>query len=42
MSGEQAYESMCCGCWRERLCHEDMSYCDAFLKATEEAENGDY
>lgn len=40
MTDEQAYATMCIGCWRESQCHEDMEYCDEFLEATEEADNG--
>lgn len=40
MTDEQAYETMCIGCWRESQCHEDMEYCDRYLEATEEADNG--
>ena len=35
MTDEQAYETMCIGCWRESQCHEDMNYCDRYLEATE-------
>ena len=35
MTDEQAYDTMCIGCWRESQCHEDMEYCDAYLEATE-------
>ena len=36
MTNEQAYATMCIGCWREKQCHEDMCYCDKYLEATEE------
>lgn len=36
MTDEQAYERLCNGCWRECKCHEDMDYCDEFLRMTED------
>lgn len=33
---EDVYNLLCVGCWREKLCHEDMEFCDAYLDATEE------
>ena len=27
------YDTLCIGCWREKLCHEDMEYCEAILEA---------
>lgn len=38
MTYDEAYEALCAECWRERLCHEDMCRCDAYLEATEEEE----
>ena len=39
MTYDEAYATLCDGCWRETLCHEDMNYCDAYLEATEGEEN---
>lgn len=39
MTDEQAYERLCISCWRESQCHEDMDYCDEFLRMTDEQEN---
>ena len=30
-----AYEKYCVGCWREKLCHEDMEFCDEYMAAVE-------
>ena len=38
MKEEEIYEKLCANCWREKKCHEDMCYCDAYLEATEEAD----
>ena len=32
------YDTLCVGCWREKLCHEDLEYCDAYLEM--EGEDG--
>ena len=29
------YNKMCCGCIKEKFCHEECEYCDAFLDALE-------
>ena len=26
----KVYEELCAGCWRERLCHQDMQLCEAY------------
>lgn len=36
MTYDEAYAALCDGCWREKECHEDLCYCDAYLKAAEE------
>ena len=35
------YDTLCVGCWREKLCHEDMEYCDEYLERVEELEGED-
>ena len=29
----KVYEEICVGCWRERLCHQDMQLCEAYEAA---------
>ena len=38
MNAERAYDLLCATCWREKECHEDLQFCDAYLEATEEEE----
>ena len=35
MTYDEAYAALCVNCWREKECHEDMCYCDAYLMACE-------
>ena len=32
------YDTLCVGCWREKLCHEDLEYCEAYLEMEGEDE----
>lgn len=36
MTENDVYEQLCVGCWREKLCHEDMGFCDEYLARTNE------
>ena len=33
MTYDEAYAALCDGCWREKECHEDLQFCDAYLMA---------